>query len=235
MKVAAYMVIAGFAVVACSEPSENNTENMTEEHSNHHAHHHGEANAHMHKHDYNELVARFESKERDDYQQPEKVMEYLGDMKGMRIMDIGAGTGYFSFRMANKGASVIAADVDDKFQDYIKTKRDSLHLGEDQLTLRKIPYDSPALAEGEVDKVIIVNTYHHIGDRIKYFSEVKKGLKDGGELVVIDFFKKELPYGPPVDMKLSEEEVKKELSEAGFDTIEVNSDLLQYQYIIRAK
>jgi uncharacterized protein Smg (DUF494 family) len=54
-------------------------------------------------------------------------------------------------------------------------------------------------------------------------------------LVIIDFFKKELPVGPPVDHKIDQEMVKKELTEAGFTNFEINTDLLEYQYIIRAK
>jgi SAM-dependent methyltransferase len=53
--------------------------------------------------------------------------------------------------------------------------------------------------------VLIVNTYHHIENREAYFAKVLKGLKPGGELVLIDFFKKELPVGPPVDHKIDEQ------------------------------
>ena len=83
--------------------------------------------------------------------------------------------------------------------------------------------------------VFIVNTYHHIENRGQYFSEVKKGLKKNGKLVVIDFLKKDTPVGPPVKMKLSEQEVVGELMNAGFTKFDVNIDLLPYQYIIIAK
>lgn len=200
-----------------------------------HHHHHGGANEYMNQSDFEDLVERFESTDRDAYQQPEKVLELLGDLKGKTIMDIGAGTGYFSFRLVDAGAKVIAADVDERFQEYIKEKRDSLGISETDLMLRKLPYDSSNLKEGEVDMVIIVNTYHHIENRPEYFAEVRKGLKEGGELVVIDFFKEEMPVGPPIEMKISHDQVKSELFEAGFADIEVNDELLEYQFILRAK
>jgi len=53
----------------------------------------GAANEHMHQSSTEELIKRFESKERDDYQQPEKVLAYLGDLKGKTIIDIGTGSG----------------------------------------------------------------------------------------------------------------------------------------------
>ncbi len=212
----------------------NHKHDKHDKHGGHHHHHHGDANAHMHKTSFDELVQRFEGKERDAYQKPEEVVKYLGDLKDKKIMDIGAGTGYFSFPLAAAGASVIAADVDERFLNYIKEKKQKLSITDEQITLRKVPYDAPSLADGEVDMVIIVNTYHHIENRSTYFAKVKKGMPEGGKLVVIDFFKKETPVGPPVKMKMSEEQVQKELEAAGFTKFEVNQALLPYQYIITA-
>lgn len=56
-----------------------------EEKKHHHKHSHGSANAHMHSHSIEELVERFESKERDEYQQPAKVLNYLGDLSGKKL------------------------------------------------------------------------------------------------------------------------------------------------------
>lgn len=197
---------------------------------------HGEnsANEYMHHSSVDQLVKNFESPERDAYQQPDKVMEYLGDLEGKRVMDIGAGSGYFSVKLAEKGAKVIAADVDDEFQQYLRQRIADHNLK--NIELRKIPYDSPSLKDGEVDMVLIVNTYHHIENRSDYFAKVKKGLTSNGELVVIDFFKSEgVPVGPPMEHKLSIDQVVAELKKAGFTSFEVLVDLLPYQYVIKAK
>src|SRR5690606_42129689 len=70
------------------------------QHKKHHTHGDGKpansANEHMHKSSTDDLINRFESKERDEYQQPHKVMHYIGDINGKAITDIGAGTGYIS-------------------------------------------------------------------------------------------------------------------------------------------
>jgi cyclopropane fatty-acyl-phospholipid synthase-like methyltransferase len=150
-------------------------------------------------------------------------------------MEIGSGTGYFSFRLAQAGASVIAADVDERFQQYIKLKKDSLGISDEELVLRQVPYDTPNLQEAEVDMVLLVNTYHHIEDRSKYFAKVKQGLKERGQLIVIDFFKKELPVGPPMEMKMTTAQVIDELKEAGFEQFDTKEDLLAYQYMIMAQ
>lgn len=197
---------------------------------------HGEnsANEYMHHTPVDRLIKNFESPERDAYQQPDKVLEYLGDLQGKTVMDIGAGSGYFSVKLADKGAKVIAADVNDEFQQYLGQRIAEHNLK--NIELRKIPYDSPSLRDGEVDMVLIVNTYHHIENRSDYFAKVKKGLTSGGALVVIDFFKTEdIPVGPPLEHKLSMDQVVAELKKAGFTSFEVVVDLLPYQYIIKAK
>lgn len=231
MKKLAYLLCLLFAW-GC----QNNTNQSTveEDHTENHGHHHGHANEHMNKRPFEELVANFESPERAEWQKPDSVIAFLGDLEGKTVMDIGSGTGYFSFRMAEAGANVICADVDERFLNYIAERRAEKGLTEAQVETRKVPYDSSKLQEGEADLVIIVNTYHHIENREDYFAEVKRGLKPGGRLVVIDFRKEETPVGPPVEMKITEEKVMDELREAGFTDMQVNNDLLPYQYIITA-
>jgi len=192
------------------------------------------ANAHMHKSSVEDLIERFESEERDAYQQPEKVLDYLGDVAGKSIIDIGAGSGYFSIKLARRGAQVITADVNEEFQAYVSLRRAEENL-EEQIETRLIPYDSPGLDSQEVDMALIVNTYHHIKNRVDYFSKVKTGLKKGGELVVVDFFKVTAPTGPPVDHKISMDVVIDELKKAGYKDIQAEVDLLPHQYIIRAQ
>jgi hypothetical protein len=83
--------------------------------------------------------------------------------------------------------------------------------------------------------VLIVNTYHHIEERAAYFAKVKNGTTADGELVVIDFFKTEVPVGPPVDHKVSIDEVIAELKLSGYTAFTVEVSLLPYQYIVRAR
>ena len=198
-------------------------------------HHHkkGGANEYMHKSSMEQLIKRFESPERDAYQKPEKVLTYLGDISGKLIMDIGAGTGYFSVKLAEKGAKVIAADVNDDFQQFLKKRIKENKL--QNIELRKIPYQSPKLKDKEVDMVLVVNTYHHIENRTDYFKKVKKGINEKGELIIIDFFKKETPVGPPSHHKIALDVVIAELKKAGFTQFEKEVKLLPYQFIIRAK
>lgn len=205
---------------------------MAQEHPHQKKHGENTANEYMHQASVEELANRFESPERDAYQKPEKVLEYLGKLTGKTIVDIGSGSGYFSVKLAHEATKVIAADVDEEFQQYLKKRIEDNQIK--NIELRKIPFDDPSLKNQEVDMALIVNTYHHIENRSDYFSKVKNGLKSNGELVVIDFFKSETPVGPPQEHKVSIDEVIAELRQAGFTSFEVEVNLLPYQYIIKA-
>ena len=199
----------------------------------HSSHAPGKANKHMHQRSIDDLIRDFESPERDAYQKPEVVIDWLGDLQGKTVMDLGTGSGYFAVRMAAAGANVIAADVNQDFLDKLEQRVADQGSGA-QITLRKLEYDAPALQEAEVDMVFLVNVYHHIEDRIHYFEKVRSGIKPGGSLVVIDFYKKELPVGPPPDHKVSFMTTLTELNQAGFKRFEIDMKLLEYQYMIKA-
>lgn len=195
---------------------------------------HGHANAHMNQRPIEELAASFDSPERAAWQRPDEVIALMGDLAGKTVMDIGSGTGYFSFRLVEAGAKVISADVDERFLGIIRDRMARQGLTGEHIELRHVPYDSSMLQPGEVDIALIVDTYHHIGNRVDYFAEVRAGLKPGGKLMVVDFFKRDDPVGPPVAMKMAAETIVAELREAGYTSITVNRELLPYQYVIEA-
>jgi SAM-dependent methyltransferase len=153
-------------------------------------------------------------------------------LKGKKVMDLGCGTGYFTFLMVDSGATIIAADIDDRFLAYVDSVRDARGISKKQVQTRKVPADNPMLDKREVDIVLIVNTYHHLQDRVNYLKKIKAGLKSTGYVVIIDYFKKDLPIGPPVDEKLSADDVTRELKMAGFSQFKTEDKSLPYQYIV---
>jgi 2-polyprenyl-3-methyl-5-hydroxy-6-metoxy-1,4-benzoquinol methylase len=190
--------------------------------------------AHMHQMDFDTLVARFESPARAKWQKPETVIAGLGSLAGKTVADIGAGTGYFAFPIAKQAAKVIAIDIDDRFLRYIEEKKGRLRAGESIETRRTTP-DSAGLKKAEADVVLIVDTFHHIDDRVSYLKRLRKGLKKGGMLVIVDFKKEKTPEGPPLEFRLDEREVESELKAAGFPMVTTDRRTLPYQYIITAR
>ncbi len=192
------------------------------------------ANDYMNESGFRDLVDRFEAPDRNEWQCPDLIMDQLGPLQGKTIMDLGAGTGYFSVRFADAGAKVIAADVDQRFLDFLAQRAQGLGYGPDKMEMRRVPYDNPSLATAEVDIFFTCNTYHHIENREEYFKLVKKGLAPGGRVAIVDFQQGSSPHGPPPAMRVPTEVMKKELRAAGFRRVAVDSTVLPEQVLVVA-
>ncbi|KPK02153.1 MAG: hypothetical protein AMK71_03290 [Nitrospira bacterium SG8_35_4] len=177
-------------------------------------------------------VKVFEDPERDTWQQPEEVVRKMNLVNGDVVADIGAGTGYFTRLFAaavGPEGMAIGLDIEQSMVEYMHEDAKKLNLK--NYTARAVKADDPELAPGSVSVVFLCNTYHHIDSRESYFKKVAGSLKPGGRLVIVDFYKKELPYGPPPEHKLSKDVVIKELQLAGY-SLKQELHFLPYQYYL---
>jgi ubiquinone/menaquinone biosynthesis C-methylase UbiE len=158
-------------------------------------------------------------------------MEALAVKEGEVIADIGAGSGYFTLRLTKHvGASgrVYAVDVSPDMIRHLNTRaRDA---GLTNLSTILAPPDDPLLPQ-PVDRFLIVDVWHHIDDQPGYLAKMKKLLKPGGRIVMIDFHKRELPVGPPVGMKIAREDIVKQMTANGF-RLATEHTFLPYQYFL---
>ncbi|HLP94467.1 MAG TPA: class I SAM-dependent methyltransferase [Saprospiraceae bacterium] len=185
---------------------------------------------------FESLVADYESKDRGIWQKPELVISYLGDLKDKTVADIGAGTGYFTFRLVPKAKKVIGIDIDSRFINFLDSVRVRLpDVYQSRFESRLAKIDDPLLKPGEADKVVIVNTYAYIDNRTQYLKTLHKGMAPEGQILIIDFKKNNLPVGPPDAYKVASAQVERELKDAGFVVLKVDKEVLDYQYIILAQ
>lgn len=185
---------------------------------------------------FENLVADYESKDRGIWQKPDMVISLLGDLENKTVADIGAGAGYFTFRLVPKAKKVIGIDIDRRFIDFldsVKVRLPEEYRGRFETRLAKP--ENPLLRPEEVDAVMIVNTYAYIDDRIQYLRTLFKGIVPGGQLLIIDFKKNNLPIGPPEEYKIALSQVERELVTAGFRINKIDKDALDYQYIVLAE
>jgi len=182
--------------------------------------------AHQHHPPSSEEYARvLEDPARDEWQKPHEVVMALELKPAEVVADIGAGTGYFARRFARHAGKVYAVDIDEKLLDIVRAKAPA-----NLETVLAAP-DDPRLPRRSIDTVFFCDVLHHIENRPAYYAKLVQALKPGGRIVIVDFFKKPLPVGPPVTMKLSEDEVIAELQKAGF-VLSRRLDLLPYQYFL---
>ncbi|HXH07993.1 MAG TPA: methyltransferase domain-containing protein [Vicinamibacterales bacterium] len=188
--------------------------------------------AHRLHRDPKAYIAALEDPERDAYQKPHEVIAALELKEGESIADIGAGSGYFALRFAQRvGARGRVYAVDISPDMILHLNRRIRDLGLANVVSILAPPDDPLLRPASVDRIFFCNVWHHIEDRPAYLEVLKRALKPGGQLVIIDFHKRELPVGPPPAMKLARDEVLREVGGAGFRLVGEHT-FLPYQYFL---
>ncbi|MDZ4683302.1 MAG: class I SAM-dependent methyltransferase [Saprospiraceae bacterium] len=168
------------------------------------------------------------------WQKPDMVLNLLGGLDGKAVADIGAGTGFFTLRMAQKARKVIAIDIDPRFINYLDSIK-MLELPEQfqsRIETRLGKPDDPQLKTGEVDLVVIVNTFMYIRDQVAYLKILRNALTPGGKILIVDFKRKRTPVGPPNDIRVPIHVVEEALYEAGYKNVLANDTALDYQYIL---
>lgn len=184
---------------------------------------------------FENLIADYESKDRVIWQKPDMVISLLGDLEGKTVADLGAGSGYFAFRMLPKAKKVIGVDIDPRFIEFMDSVKVRLPKQyQDRFESRLAQPDDPMMKPGEVDAVVMVNTYGYIENRVNYLKILSKGMSDDAELLIIDFKKNSLPIGPEDEFKVALSQVERELKAAGFEIQKIDNEALDYQYIIMA-
>ena len=187
---------------------------------------------HTHDHsfgDAGEWAKVFDDPKRDAWQKPHEVIQALALKPDAVIADIGSGTGYFAVRFAHmvpKGR-VYGLDTEPDMVKYLaeRAQKDGLS----NLISAKAEPGDPRLPE-KVDLVVLVDVYHHVEDRERYFDRLRGSLKPGGRVAVIDF-RMNSPDGPPKAARVAPAQVKVELKRAGY-VLDREHGFLPKQYFL---
>ncbi|MGA2630451.1 MAG: class I SAM-dependent methyltransferase [Terriglobia bacterium] len=177
-------------------------------------------------------IKALEDPSREEWQRPDMVVDRLDLRQGDEVADLGAGSGYFTIRLARAvGAQgkVYAVDIEQKMLDHINARAQKEQLDNIQ-TILADPND-PNLGSASVDLIFICDTLHHIEHRNAYYKLLLRALRPGGRLVNVDFQKRSLPVGPPVEMKIDRKACIKEIQAAGFHLLQ-DIEFLKYQYFL---
>jgi SAM-dependent methyltransferase len=181
-----------------------------------------------------DYAARLENPERDAWQKPEHVVSLMQIRPGMTVADVGAGTGYFLpylSRAVGPGGKILGLDIEPDMVRYMKER--AAREGLANVEARRVATDDPGLAPGSVDRVLIVNTWHHIPARRAYAGKLAGALAPGGIVYIVDFHM-DSAHGPPRRHRLPVETVLKELQDAGLQA-EILAEELSEQYVVAAR
>jgi len=172
----------------------------------------------------------FDDPERDAWQKPHEVIQALALPGDAIVADIGAGTGYFSTRLANmlKAGRVYAADLEPAMVKHLAERASREGLA-NLVPVQAAP-DSPRLP-AKVDLALVVDVYHHIEARERYFRGLRKSLRPGGGVAIIDF-RRDSPEGPPVSARIAPERVKVEMAKAGYVLVAEHGFLPRQYFLV---
>ena len=187
---------------------------------------------HTHQHSFegaDQWAKEFDDPNRDAWQKPHEVIQSLALKPDAVIADIGSGTGYFSVRfshMVPKGR-IYGVDIEPDMVKYLanRAQRDGL---KNVIAVQAAP-DDPRLPE-KVDLVIMVDSFHHIEGRDRYFRKLHGYLKPGGRVAIIDF-RIDSPEGPPKSARSTPESITAELIAAAYVLVQMH-DFLPKQYFL---
>jgi ubiquinone/menaquinone biosynthesis C-methylase UbiE len=174
----------------------------------------------------------YEGFNRDSAQQPGRVIATLDLQPGDRVADLGAGGGYFTFRLADAvgpTGRVYAIDVDPDMIEYLKTRVAAD--GYRNIEVVAAPEDDPGLPAASIDLLFTCNTYHHLADRTAYFARARSALRPGGRIAIIDmdgsgWFSWLFGHATPADA------VRAEMQAAGYQLVQQHDFLDGQSFLV---
>jgi SAM-dependent methyltransferase len=186
-------------------------------------------------HDTPKYLAFLERTDRAAWQKPDEVVAALGLKGSETVFDLGAGSGYFSFRLAKvlSAGKVIAADTEPEMLRHIHHR--AMGEGVRNIEVRLIQPADPGVSS-DVDLVFLCDVLHHVADRPVWLAKLRASMKSGARLALIEFKEGKLPEGPPEAAKIPRAELVDLVTKAGFRLSSERKDLLPYQvFLIFAK
>ncbi|MEX1133011.1 MAG: hypothetical protein WEC15_07305 [Flavobacteriales bacterium] len=173
--------------------------------------------------------------DRDSWQRPHELMQMIGpDIKGMIIADLFADDGYFTFKLIEAGANVIAIENDPAKVAALEQRKKELGLSDERLRIRAVPVGDPGIANAEADVALITHRYTGIQNKASYISRLRQGLLPPRPLFIIEWQHRETPVGPPLAERMPTENIMDEVGELGYSDIGAHSAKMPYQVIFLA-
>ncbi|MBN1244003.1 class I SAM-dependent methyltransferase [Candidatus Bathyarchaeota archaeon] len=166
---------------------------------------------------------------------PEISLESIGLRSGMTFMDVGCGYGFFTIpaaQIVGEKGKVYAVDINASAIDQLK--REAAEKGLKNIRADVGEAEETVFCDACADIVFYSTVLHDFREPAKVLHNAKKMIKPDGTLVNLDWKKKPMPFGPPVQIRFSEEQASNLIKQAGF-TIESVKDVGDDFYIVTAK
>lgn len=179
-----------------------------------------------------EDLGLLEGPDRDAWQRPDHVMDVLGIADGSRVADVGAGGGWFTIRLARRvgpNGLVYAEDIQRQMIDSIERRLQREGLKNIRTVLGTA--EDPRLPIGQLDVVLIVDTYQEVETKTVLLERVRDALKPGGRLGIVEFKLEGSGPGPSIENRVAPSLVIGHAESAGF-RLQAQDTSLPYHYLL---
>ena len=183
----------------------------------------------------NGYVWLLERPNREEVQKSPEIMKALAFRPGEQVADIGAGSGYFTFPVAQAvgpTGTVRALDIAPEMLELLEFRMKAQRA--ENVRLQRVAKDDPQLPPASVDTILMIDAIHYVKDRVAYAKKLAPALKPGGRVVIIDYRPKpmsERPWGPPPEQQFPREEMDRDMAAAGFKVLRAY-DFLPEQFFV---
>ena len=182
------------------------------------------------------VAANLSATDREERQKPRELVRAMGIERGMTVADIGTGIGYmlpFLSRAVGPSGTVIAEDI---FEDYLAAARQNAQ----NQQLKNIAFikgtdKDPMLPAGTLDRVLVLDVYHHFDYPGDMLSAIHRALKAEGRLVIVEYYKNEtaMPNGRALThIRLNKPDVIKEVEANHFRLVTESEHIKDIQYML---
>src|SRR4051794_24075234 len=178
-----------------------------------------------------EDLGELEGPDREQWQSPDKIMDALGVGEGVVVADLGAGSGWFTIRLANRvgpNGLVFAEDIQRPMIQAIKVRVDRLGL-KNVATVLGTATDPHLPAP--VDAVLICDAYHEMEHPVALLTNLAKSLNATARIGIVDFTKDGGGPGPAMEERVDPEAVIRDAQAAGLK-LRSRETFLKYQYML---
>lgn len=162
-----------------------------------------------------ERINKLENPIRISELDPKNTLLKAGFQDGQTLCDIGAGTGIFSFPAAKiSNNTIYAIEISDEMIALLSNR--AIENKTKNIIVNKINANELPLDNNSCDMALLVTVFHELNDKDAMLKEIKRILKESGKLLLIEFYKKQTPLGPPLEHRIAEEIVEKTFTSNGF-------------------
>ncbi|MBW2458623.1 MAG: methyltransferase [Deltaproteobacteria bacterium] len=181
--------------------------------------------------DVEKYIAFLERPDRAAWQKPDEVVAALELQGTETVADLGAGSGYFSFRLAKAlpRGKVVAIDIEPEMIRHIHHQ--AMTTGVDNIAVQLAKPDDPSVPAA-ADWVLICDVLHHVKEREAWLKRLHDQLKPTAKVALVEFRSGPLPEGPPEALKIGKEALLALMKTAGFALVTEQPELLPYQYLM---